>query len=61
MPRQKARGRGKDEAAKKLPRGVSRKGNCLEDYITVAMVLVYLYVVLRNSFRTPRKSVQNEH
>ena len=31
-PRQNVRGRG----SKKLPRGVSRQGNCLEDYITAS-------------------------
>jgi len=29
-------------------------------YMTAAMVLVYLYLLLRNSFRKPRKGVQNE-
>jgi len=32
--RQKTRDRGEVEAAKILPRGASRQGNCPEDYIT---------------------------
>jgi len=33
-PRQQTRGKGKAEAAKKLPRGCLRARHCLEDYIT---------------------------
>ena len=29
-------------------------------YMKAAVVLVYLYLLLRNSFRKPRKGVQNE-
>jgi len=29
-------------------------------YMTAALVLVYLYLILRNCFRKPRKDVQDE-